>query len=48
MIMMLQRALSRKPQIQADIKNIERILEEVDRENFISLKKTKDLIKNVE
>jgi len=37
-----------KPQIEADIKNIEKILEEMDRENFISLKKTKDLIKNNE
>ncbi|MBY9007982.1 MAG: V-type ATP synthase subunit D [Candidatus Lokiarchaeota archaeon] len=36
-----------QPQIEIDIKNIEKILEEVDRENFISLKKTKDLIKKV-
>ncbi|MBY8981686.1 MAG: V-type ATP synthase subunit D [Candidatus Lokiarchaeota archaeon] len=34
-----------QPQIENDINNIEKILEEVDRENFISLKKTKDLIK---
>ena len=37
-----------KPRLINDIKNIGKILEEVDRENFVSLKKTKDLIKKVE
>ncbi len=32
------------PELQAEIKKIREILEEVDRENFIRLKKTKDLI----
>ncbi len=37
-----------KPQIESDIKKIERILEETERENFTRLKKTKDMIKNNE
>ncbi|TXT67598.1 MAG: V-type ATP synthase subunit D [Promethearchaeota archaeon] len=35
-----------KPQIMDDIKKIESILEEVERETFVRLKKTKDMIKN--
>jgi V/A-type H+-transporting ATPase subunit D len=35
-----------KPQIKSDIKKIESILEEADRETFIRLKKTKDMIKS--
>jgi len=34
-----------KPQLESDIKIIKEILEELDRENFIRLKKTKSLIK---
>jgi V/A-type H+-transporting ATPase subunit D len=37
-----------KPRIQSDIKKIERILEETEREDFTRLKKTKDMIKNEE
>lgn len=37
-----------KPQIESDIKKIERILEETERENFTRLKKTKDMIKTNE
>ncbi|MFO7796465.1 MAG: V-type ATP synthase subunit D [Promethearchaeati archaeon] len=37
-----------KPQIESDIKKIERILEETERENFTRLKKTKDMIKTKE
>ncbi|MBN1215930.1 MAG: V-type ATP synthase subunit D [Candidatus Lokiarchaeota archaeon] len=37
-----------QPQIENDISNIEKIIEEVEREDFIRLKKTKDLIKRVE
>lgn len=35
-----------KPRIISDIRKIERILEETERENFTRLKKTKDMIKN--
>lgn len=35
-----------KPQLESDIKIIKEILEELDRENYIRLKKTKSLIKN--
>jgi H(+)-transporting ATP synthase subunit D len=33
------------PNLELDIKQIKEILEEIDRENFVRLKKTKDLIK---
>ena len=34
------------PELQTEIKKIKEILEEIDRENFVRLKKTKDLISN--
>ncbi|MFX1317386.1 MAG: V-type ATP synthase subunit D, partial [Promethearchaeota archaeon] len=34
-----------KPQLILDIKTIKELLEELDRENFVRLKKTKSLIK---
>ncbi|MBD3193727.1 MAG: V-type ATP synthase subunit D [Candidatus Lokiarchaeota archaeon] len=34
-----------KPRLESDIKDIEKILEEVERENFIRLKQTKEIIK---
>lgn len=35
-----------KPQLESDVKTIKEIIEELERENFVRLKKTKNLIKN--